>query len=133
MQKRAMTQVIFGIGIALLAMGYGIYTVYSINKRDTVYDSSSGQYLLPTQTPEEEADSRRKNDLVVLRNAIEMYAVDHKGDYVDDFSPLVPDYLLLVPKDPVTGESYTYIQTEHSVYSISATLSDGTIFTVTNP
>jgi hypothetical protein len=89
--------------------------------------------LLPTRAPNEDNDYKRKNDLISIRNAIEMYAVDHQGSYPTKLSVLGEPYLKFIPKDPVTNEEYEFKMTSPGVYTISAKLSNGSLFTVTNP
>jgi len=88
--------------------------------------------LLPTLDPNNpvELDTARKLDLVSIRNAIEMYAVDHEGNYPNRLSILGEPYIKSVPKDPVTGKDYSFVFTPPDRYSLSATLSNGSTFSL---
>ncbi len=69
-------------------------------------------------------DVRRLADLKQLQNALELYAHDHAGQYVDSasaanvataLSPLVPTYIAAIPNDPLGGSLvYNYKSTAAS-------------------
>ena len=75
-------------------------------------------------------DARRKTDLAMINVALAVYKVDHEA-YPSNLSQLVEgEYLSSIPKDPKTGEDYAYKKTAPNEYTLSATLSDGSAYTV---
>ena len=77
-------------------------------------------------------DSRRKADLAQIQQALETYRSEN-GSYPLNLSDLTPAYITTLPTDPKTGNSYTYQRVDSYHYNLSATLSDNSTYTVTQP
>lgn len=75
-------------------------------------------------------DQTRKLDISSLKTGLDKYFVAKK-EYPEKMEKLTPDYLRIIPLDPVTKEPYAYEPSEDlSTYKLSATLSDGSSYTV---
>lgn len=93
-----------------------------------------------TQVQRNSLDARRKADLEIIRQALEL-CKSESGEYPNLISGLldantcggiVP--LKEIPVDPKSGENYVYSSETTVTYTIEATLSDGvTVVTKTNP
>jgi hypothetical protein len=81
-----------------------------------------------------DGDNIRKSDIHNIRSALELYA-SYTSDfsYPTSLSQLTTKHIAKLPKDPTTGENYSYKRTSPTTYILSATLTDGTLYTVTNP
>lgn len=83
-------------------------------------------YLIdPIGLAKRSRDSRRKADLEVIRQALELYRADEPNKYypVTESYPgaLEPSYISNVPEDP-GGGNYSYARTSNSTYTLCATL-----------
>ncbi len=73
-------------------------------------------------------DQIRKLDITNLNKGLKEYFGKNK-EYPKNLEELTPDYLLVIPLDPVTKEPYAYVPNEDfSGYTLSAKLSDGGSF-----
>ena len=78
------------------------------------------------------SDSTRKLNITSVKKGIEKYRIEKKK-YPEKLEQLTPDYLTVIPLDPVTKNTYDYIPAKNlSSYTLSATLSDDSSFTVEN-
>lgn len=79
-------------------------------------------------------DLQRRTDVnAVIRPGLELYKFDHK-QYPDSLNLLVPAYLITLPVDPVTKESYPYkVSVNKSDYNITVAMEDGTVLVVESP
>lgn len=80
------------------------------------------------------ADGQRKAEIQsVIRPALETYKFDYKN-YPDSLTNLVPKYLFIMPKDPITHVLYDYVRNADKLdYTLSTKLEDGTIYSVNSP
>src|SRR5438105_12569477 len=108
MKQKGFAMIILLVGILVIGVvGYVGYNVWlSNNIRHTpfiiptisptpIYNVDDPENnLLPTLDPNNpvELDTARKLHLVEIRNAIEMYSVDHKGNYPNTLSVLGEPY-----------------------------------------
>ncbi len=129
MRQKGFASMVLLLGIIVL-VGVGYLGYQSFPKLQDKYSATLSP--IPTIDPITEADNKRKVDILEIRNALEQYAVEHKGDYPQRLS-LLDSYLALIPKDPITKEEYTYKLEQSNFYTVSATLSDGSDFTLTSP
>ena len=73
--------------------------------------------LQPSTQMDKSRDAKRKADLQKLKNPLEDYYNDNKC-YPPSLNDLVPDYIGAVPKDPATGQPYTYAAEGCSKYRV---------------
>jgi len=67
-------------------------------------------------------DARRKSDLAQLHRALVLYYQDNE-EYPASLSDLVTRYIRRIPKDPKTGQDYTYQRSaDKKNYTLTATL-----------
>jgi uncharacterized protein HemX len=118
------------ISIALFLGGY-FYLQYQQNQniedRQKIESEEKQKEEEKLQQIEENAknDSIRKLDLATLDNSLEKY-FSEKKKYPEKMEELSPDYVRVIPLDPVSKEPYFYEPDEElSSYSLSAKLSDG--------
>jgi len=68
-------------------------------------------------------DSRRKSDLRQIATAIMQYSDDNNGNYPENTTALVPNYIAKVPTDPKTGAAYPYaVSASGTEYELNTTL-----------
>jgi len=133
MKQKGFAMIFLLVGILIIGVIGGIgYQMWISNNQQSDNMTLGPNGLLPTLDPNNpvELDTARKLDLVSIRNAIEMYAVDHEGNYPNRLSILGEPYIKSVPKDPVTGKDYSFVFTPPDRYSLSATLSNGSTFSI---
>jgi len=133
MKQKGFAMIFLLVGILIIGVIGGIgYQMWISNNQQSDNMTLGPNGLLPTLDPNNpvELDTARKLDLVSIRNAIEMYAVDHEGNYPNRLSILGEPYIKSVPKDPVTGKDYSFVFTPPDRYSLSATLSNGSTFSL---
>ena len=82
----------------------------------------SSVVLASLNTAREKArDARRISDIKQLQLALELNADDNDGNYAADLADLAPDYISVVPTDPLDGTAYSYAS-EVAEYHLGATL-----------
>lgn len=118
---------------ALLAGGWWYFSGRGGGGGDQTMGGTNG---VPSETDglDESAkyyDARRKSDLSMLKTALELYRVDH-DTYPANLSMLESEYLKEIPKDPVTNADYLYERLGSDSFTLSATLSNGSSYTVTS-
>jgi prepilin-type N-terminal cleavage/methylation domain-containing protein len=68
-------------------------------------------------------DSARKGSLRQIENAIIIYSDNNNGNYPDDLSSLVPEYMPKLLTDPKTDQPYSYkVSDDKNKYEINASL-----------
>lgn len=69
-------------------------------------------------------DSRRKQDLHTIKDALRLYYNDHQAfpTPASGTVSLGSDYLVETPLDPVSGDPYVYQSTDTDVFILRATL-----------
>jgi hypothetical protein len=78
-------------------------------------------------------DVKIKADIQQILYALEIYRADNKY-YPDNLDLLMPNYLAVMPKNSVTDKEYTYqVSTNKLDFTISATLENKTLYTVSSP
>ena len=96
--------------------------------------NSNPENQVNTKTQNEVADDRRRVTLQnIIQPALELYKAEN-GSYPASLETLVPNFLSKIPQDPVTQETYLYnLSADKTQYTLSATLDDGTVFSVSSP
>src|SRR3989344_721407 len=75
-------------------------------------------------------DQKRKLDVANLEKGLADY-LKSKEKYPEKLEELTPDYLIIIPLDPVTKDPYGYVPGEKfEKYTLSVKLSNGTNYSV---
>jgi len=75
---------------------------------------------------ESSRDARRQTDMSQMQTSLSLYANDNNGDYPDNLSGLVSEYMSQVPDDP-SGGSYDYAASgDNNDYCLAARMEGGT-------
>lgn len=79
-------------------------------------------------------DTRRKTDLMEIRQALETYRSE-EGAYPNSTASLVPNYITSLPTNPPNNLDYPYTRLTVTTYSLCATLEIATppTYCVTQP
>lgn len=87
-------------------------------------------------------DSRRKSDLTMIKNAIDLYAAEHSGAVpqqtpvacnigggcFSSIDPVLQTMMKTIPSDPDAVNSYTYYSSDGKSCTITAILSDSSAY-----
>lgn len=75
-------------------------------------------------------DQIRKLDITNVKKGLSEYFKENKK-YPENLEELSPDFLKVIPLDPITKEPYAYVPNEDfTSFTLSAKISDGSSFTV---
>lgn len=113
---------------ALLAVNSFIsYVVRARRYSERIFESA-----VQPPTSQKGYDISRKTNLYAIQSALERYRLDH-NQYPRSIKELQGIYLVEIPNDPVTKESYMYNFIDSKRYTLSARMDDGSLYTVTSP
>ncbi|MEX0616694.1 MAG: hypothetical protein WD231_02650 [Candidatus Woykebacteria bacterium] len=129
---------VFGILLVTLILFFGgyFYLQYQQNQninqtKQTVVQRVEEQKKQATLAENSENDQTRKLDLATIKGGVSRYFEKNKK-YPAKLEDLTEGSLQVIPLDPVTKKPYDYVPSETSTtYSLSAVLSDGSAYTVT--
>ncbi|AKM82963.1 hypothetical protein A2422_03245 [Candidatus Woesebacteria bacterium RIFOXYC1_FULL_31_51] len=109
-----------------------ILSTRSPNKALQQAKEKSGQAMNYFGNTNEALDKQIRYDISSTRSALELYKVDYQK-YPISLNNLVPKYISEVKINPYTKQSYQYSIGIDGKYTISTTLTDGSLYFQTSP